>query len=105
MGKEPEEIEKKKEQLVQALPKILPKVIKIAVQKLVMLFYHISMPPWVTAIKAKKAMDSFKAQKIGAEGGQDAAPQPLKQDAHIARQERRAQRRSELEQRRARRRL
>ena len=105
MSENPEEIEKKKEQLMQALPKLLPKIIKIAVQKLVMLFYHFSLPPWVTAIKAKKAMDSFKAQKAGAEGGQTAAPQPPKQDARAALQERRAQKRSERELRRARRRL
>ncbi|WP_455719934.1 hypothetical protein [Agathobacter sp.] len=52
-----ENIENTKRKIMDKLPQILPKVVKSVVVHIVMLVYHVSMPPWVTAIKIKKAIN------------------------------------------------
>lgn len=47
-----------KGKIMGKLPEMLPKVVKSVVVHIVMLIYHVSMPPWVTAIKIKKAVKS-----------------------------------------------
>lgn len=49
-------IEDIKEKIMEKLPELLPKVVKSVVVHVAMLIYHISMPPWVTAIKIKKSL-------------------------------------------------
>ncbi len=51
-------IEDLKTKIMEKLPELLPKVVKSAVVHIVMIIYHISMPPWVTAIKIKKSLSS-----------------------------------------------
>lgn len=48
--------EKLKQNIMKKLPEILPKVVKSVVVHIVMFIYHISMPPWVTVLKIKKAV-------------------------------------------------
>lgn len=52
-------VEGLKTKIMEKLPELLPKVIKSVVVHIVMLIYHISMPPWVTAIKIKKSLNSY----------------------------------------------
>lgn len=51
-------IEDIKDKIMKKLPDLLPKVVKSAVVHIVMMIYHVSMPPWVTAIKIKKSLNS-----------------------------------------------
>lgn len=54
-----------KAQIKEKLSEKLPDILKTVIVHVVMLIYHISMPPWVTAIKAKKALNHYKAGKNG----------------------------------------
>jgi len=45
-----------KAKIMHKLPELLPKVVKSVVVQIVMLIYHISMPPWVTVMKIKKSL-------------------------------------------------
>lgn len=49
-----------KNKVMEKLPTILPGLIKSVIVHVVMVIYHISMPPWVTVIKIKKAVNSHK---------------------------------------------
>lgn len=49
-----------KEKIMKKLPELLPKVVKSVIVHVVMLICHISMPPWVTAIRIKKSLGSHK---------------------------------------------
>lgn len=62
MAAEKEEIKKK---ICEKLPKLLPGLIKTVAVHIVMMIYHISMPPWVVAMKAKKGLQSFQNAKQG----------------------------------------
>lgn len=100
MPKNAPDKEEIKEKLAEKLPVLLPKAIKWVVVHIAMLIYHVSMPPWITAIKAKRAVDSFKADKNGTP---ETAELPA-QTEQLSRREQARQRRSErLEERRARR--
>lgn len=59
MGKGQEDVKAK---IMEKLPELLPKVVKSAVVHIIMLFYHISMPPWVTAIRIKRSLRSQNAE-------------------------------------------
>lgn len=101
MPKNAPDKEEIKEKLAAKLPVLLPKAIKWVVVHIAMLIYHVSMPPWLTAIKAKRAVDSFKASKNGA---QATAEPSLTPPAQPSKMEQARQRRSErLEERRSRR--
>ncbi len=101
MPKNAPDKEEIKEKLAEKLPVLLPKAIKWVFVHIAMLIYHVSMPPWITAIKAKRAMDSYKASKNGT---QEAAEPSLPPAAQPSKMEQARQRRSErLEERRARR--
>ncbi len=50
-------IEDIKRKIMDKLPQVLPKVVKSVVVHIVMLVCHVSMPPWVMAIKVKKAIN------------------------------------------------
>lgn len=52
------DVEETKRKILEKLPEILPKLIKSGIVHIVMIIYHVSMPPWVTAIKVKKAMNN-----------------------------------------------
>ena len=56
-----------KEKIMKKLPEILPKVVKSVVVHIVMFIYHVSMPPWVTAIKIKKALSSHNVDRVNNE--------------------------------------
>lgn len=47
-------IEEVKEKIYKKLPEMLPGIIKRIIVHVIMALYHISMPPWVMAIKMKK---------------------------------------------------
>lgn len=53
-----EEITKK---IYNKLPDLLPKLLKTVIVHIVMLIYHISMPPWVTVMKVSKELKSHKS--------------------------------------------
>lgn len=57
MSIDKEQIKKK---IYEKLPDLLPKLLKTVAVHIVMLIYHISIPPWVTAIKVKKGLKSYK---------------------------------------------
>lgn len=57
-------IEDIKNKIMEKLPDILPKVVKSVVVHIVMLICHVSMPPWVTAIRIKKSMGSRHTEGI-----------------------------------------
>ncbi len=46
--------------LYNKLPDLLTKLLKTVIVHIVMLIYHISMPPWVMVMKVKKALKSHK---------------------------------------------
>lgn len=52
--------EQTKKKIYEKLPDLLPKLLKTVIVHIVMMIYHISMPPWVTAIKIKKGLKSHK---------------------------------------------
>lgn len=54
-------IEDIKDKIMEKLPELLPKLVKTVLVHIVMLIYHVSMPPWVTAIKIKKSLSSHNA--------------------------------------------
>lgn len=91
-----------KEKLEQKLPEMLPKAVKWVITHLLMLLYHFRMPIWVTALKAKKAMQSYKAGNENEEnpaaeqiealpGPEDASPRrrKLRRDRELRRRSRR----------------
>ena len=47
-----------KEKIYKSIPDLLPKLFKTVVVHIIMMIYHISMPPWVTAMKIKKGLKS-----------------------------------------------
>lgn len=100
MPKNAPDKEEIKEKLAEKLPVLLPKVIKWVVVHIAMLIYHVSMPPWVTAIKAKRAVDSFKADKNGT---QETAELPTQTVQPSKREQARQRRNERLEERRVRR--
>lgn len=51
-----------KQKISEKLPTLLPKLVKTVVVHIVMLIYHISMPPWVTAMKIKKSLNALKKE-------------------------------------------
>ena len=53
--------EQLKKKIFEKLPDLLPKLIKTVVVHIVMMIYHISMPPWITALKVKKGLKSHKS--------------------------------------------
>lgn len=55
-------VEDIKRKIMEKLPELLPKAAKSLVVYIVMLIYHVSMPPWVTAIRVKKAMNSHNTK-------------------------------------------
>lgn len=93
-----------KQKITAKLPELLPKAIKWVVVHIAMLIYHISMPPWVTAMKAMRAVKSYKAKKSGAPEAAELAvqaapaelpPQPSKLEQARSRRERLQERRRE----------
>lgn len=60
MAVDKEQIKKK---IYEKLPDLLPKLLKTVIVHIVMMLYHISMPPWVTVLKVKKEMKSYKNTK------------------------------------------
>lgn len=57
MSIDKEQIKKK---IYEKLPDLLPKLFKTVIVHIVMMIYHISMPPWVIALKAKKGLKSYQ---------------------------------------------
>lgn len=57
MAVDKEQIKKK---IFDRLPKLLPGLLKTVIVHIIMLIYHISMPPWVIAMKVKKGLRSCK---------------------------------------------
>lgn len=47
-------IEEVKEKIYKKLPEMLPGIVKMIIVHIIMAFYHVSMPPWVMAVKMKK---------------------------------------------------
>lgn len=47
-------VEQIKEKIYKKLPDILPEVIKTVILHIILMLYHISMPPWVMLMKIKK---------------------------------------------------
>ena len=58
MSTDKEQIKKK---ICEKLPDLLPKLFKTVIVHIVMMIYHISMPPWVIALKAKKGLKSYQS--------------------------------------------
>lgn len=56
-----------KSKVMEKLPAILPGLVKSVIVHIVMVIYHVSMPPWVTAIKIKKAVSSHKNGSVESE--------------------------------------
>lgn len=59
--------EKIKQTISEKLPEVLPKVIKWIITHVLMFIFGFHMPMWVTAVKAEKAVKSFKDGKKNAE--------------------------------------
>ncbi len=53
-------IEEIKAKLYKKIPKILPEIIKNLIVHIVLMLYHISMPPWVMIMKIKKKRNAQK---------------------------------------------
>lgn len=54
------DIEEIKRKLYEKLPEILPGIIKELIVHIVLMLYHISMPPWVILMKIKKKRNAHK---------------------------------------------
>lgn len=78
------DIEEIKRKLYEKLPEILPGIIKELIVHIVLMLYHISMPPWVILMKIKKKRNAHKAS---------AGMEIETEDGYIGRRKRRRRRR------------